>query len=95
MCGILALWSEFSHDNREVLRSNHRFEMNQRQKAVSTHNWMPKYISVRFITHLYCLAVQASFYSRAVEILMCMQSVTGSILSRCKDDWQIFLPCDI
>ena len=26
---------------------------------------------------------------------MCMKRVTGSILSRCKDDWQFFLPFDI
>ena len=51
--------------------------------------------SVRYITHLYCLAVTTNFYSGAVEIWMCMQRVTGSILSRCKDDWQFFLPFDI
>ena len=44
--------------------------------------------SVRYITHLYCLAVQVSFYSGAVEIWICMQS-------RCKDHWQFFIPFDI
>ena len=48
--------------------------------------------SVRYITHLYCLAIQASFYSDATEIWMCMQRVTGSILSRCKDDRQFSSP---
>ena len=52
-------------------------------------------MSVRYITHLYCLAVQANFYSGAVDIWMCMHRVTGSLFSRCKDDWQLFLPFDI
>ena len=40
--------------------------------------------SVRYIAHLYCLAVQAGFYSNAVECWTFVRRVAGSILSRGK-----------
>ena len=39
---------------------------------------------VRYNTHLYCLVIQASFYSDAVECLILMRRVAGSIFSRGK-----------
>ena len=36
---------------------------------------------IRYNTHLYCLAVQAGFYSEAVECWTCVRRVAGSILS--------------
>ena len=39
---------------------------------------------VRYNTHLYCLVVQAGFYSDAVECLIFMQSVAVSIFRRGK-----------
>ena len=40
--------------------------------------------SVRYIAQLYCLAVQAGFYSDAVECWTFVRRVAGSILSRGK-----------
>ena len=40
--------------------------------------------NVRYNTHLYCLAVQAGFYSDAVECLTATQEDPGSILGRDK-----------
>ena len=40
--------------------------------------------SVRYIAHLYCLAVQAGFYGDVGECLLHMRRVAGSIISRLK-----------
>ena len=40
--------------------------------------------SVRYIAHLYCLAIQAGFYSEAVERWTFVRRVAGSIYSRGK-----------
>ena len=37
--------------------------------------------SVRYNTHLYCLAVQAGFYSNAVQCWVFVRRVAGSILN--------------
>ena len=42
--------------------------------------------SIRYIVHLYCFAVQASFYGDAIECLLHKWRVTGSILSWDKCD---------
>ena len=40
----------------------------------------------RYITHLYCLVVQAGFYSDTVECWTFVRSVTGSILGRVRTE---------
>ena len=45
-------------------------------------------VYVRYIIHLYCLAVQAGFYSDVVECSTIDRRVPGSILGR---DMEIFL----
>ena len=44
----------------------------------------------RYIAHLYCLAVQAGFYSDAVECWIFVRRVAGSILGRVRTE-DIFL----
>ena len=44
----------------------------------------------RYITHLYCLAVQAGFYSDVVECRIFVRRVAGSILGRVRTE-DIFL----
>ena len=44
----------------------------------------------RYIAHLYCLAVQAGFYSDAVECWIFVRRVAGSILGRVRTEY-IFL----
>ena len=44
----------------------------------------------RYTTHLYCLAVQAGFYSDAVECWIFVRRVAGSILGRVRSE-DIFL----
>ena len=46
----------------------------------------------RYITHLYCLAVQAGFYSDAVECWIFVGRVAGSILSRVRSE-EFFFTC--
>ena len=54
-------------------------------------SWAGSYAcsSVRYNTHLYCLVVQAGFYSDAVECWTFVWRVAGSILSRGKR-WLVF-----
>ena len=50
--------------------------------------------SVWYIAHLYCLVVQAGFYSDMVKCLLHMRRVAGSILTRGNDNWN-FVNCYI
>ena len=47
-----------------------------------TYSWVCHSVLVRYIIHLYCLAVQAGFYSEVVEWSTLDGRVPGSILTQ-------------